>query len=263
MEVADQTSNLIQSQYTDTRLTSPSADPITLGAWQGSHWSANVEVTGMARPRKKKPPKTRRKRDSNPGSSALEAGALTTRPTRRWELGKGTNWEQPRRGGRTRRHVVARDGSAHPVMFGRTSHHSNIPLWGGGKNGATDTRLALPSDSLHLQKQLFCEPDSRADMCRPGTAGGRDPSDVPHSLPLWENKCGTAVRGTTRQPGCVTGPAGRVTSHRGQGWSAGVTNLITDTLFGPHYLGLGATPPHRSWRGQGAARTAQGSVRQN
>ena len=28
--------------------------------------------------------KTRRKRDSNPGSSALEAGALTTWPTRQW-----------------------------------------------------------------------------------------------------------------------------------------------------------------------------------
>ena len=34
----------------------------------------------MTRPRKK----SRRKRDSNPGSSALEADALTTRPTRRF-----------------------------------------------------------------------------------------------------------------------------------------------------------------------------------
>ena len=40
-EVADQTFYLTQSQYTDTGLTSPSADPITPGAWQGSHWSAN------------------------------------------------------------------------------------------------------------------------------------------------------------------------------------------------------------------------------
>ena len=31
----------IQSHYTDTGPTSPSADPITLGVWQGSHWSAN------------------------------------------------------------------------------------------------------------------------------------------------------------------------------------------------------------------------------
>ena len=29
-----------------------STDPITPGAWQGSHWSANFEVTGMTRPRK-------------------------------------------------------------------------------------------------------------------------------------------------------------------------------------------------------------------
>ena len=41
IEVADPTFYLTQSQYTDTGLTSPSADPITPGAWQGSHWSAN------------------------------------------------------------------------------------------------------------------------------------------------------------------------------------------------------------------------------
>ena len=40
--VADQTFHFTQSQYTDTGPTSPSADPITPGAWQGSHWSANV-----------------------------------------------------------------------------------------------------------------------------------------------------------------------------------------------------------------------------
>ena len=38
MEVAYQTFYLTQSQYTDT---SPSTDPITPGAWQGSHWSAS------------------------------------------------------------------------------------------------------------------------------------------------------------------------------------------------------------------------------
>ena len=53
IEVADQTFHLTQSQYTDTRPTSPSADPITSGAWQGSHWSAKFYVTGMTRPRKK------------------------------------------------------------------------------------------------------------------------------------------------------------------------------------------------------------------
>ena len=72
IEAADQTFYLTQSQYTDTGPTSPSADPITPGAWQGSHWSANFLVTGMTRPRKK----SRRKRCSNPGSSALEADAL-------------------------------------------------------------------------------------------------------------------------------------------------------------------------------------------
>ena len=41
IEVADQTFYLTQSQYTDTGPTSPSADPISPGAWQGSHWSAN------------------------------------------------------------------------------------------------------------------------------------------------------------------------------------------------------------------------------
>ena len=40
-EAADQTFHLTQSHYTDTGPTSPSADPITPGAWQGSHWSAN------------------------------------------------------------------------------------------------------------------------------------------------------------------------------------------------------------------------------
>ena len=61
--------------------TSPSADPKTPGAWQGSHWYANFEVTGMILPGKKSP---RSKRESNPGPSALEADALTTRPTRRY-----------------------------------------------------------------------------------------------------------------------------------------------------------------------------------
>ena len=41
IEVTDPTFYLTQSQHTDTGPTSPSADPITPGAWQGSHWSAN------------------------------------------------------------------------------------------------------------------------------------------------------------------------------------------------------------------------------
>ena len=61
IETAHQTFYLTQSQYTDTAPTSPSADPITPGAWQGSHWRANFEVTGMTRPRK------------NPVSSGIRA----------------------------------------------------------------------------------------------------------------------------------------------------------------------------------------------
>ena len=67
IEVAGPTFYLTQSQYTDTGPTSPSADPITPGAWQGSHWSANFEVTGMTRPRK------------NPGASGIRGGF------RRWQ----------------------------------------------------------------------------------------------------------------------------------------------------------------------------------
>ena len=52
IEAADPTFYLAQSQYADTRPTSPSADPIAPGAWKGSHWSANFEVTGMTRPTK-------------------------------------------------------------------------------------------------------------------------------------------------------------------------------------------------------------------
>ena len=51
IEVAEQTFYLTQS-HTDTGPTSPSADPIMAGAWQGSHWSANFEATGMTRPGK-------------------------------------------------------------------------------------------------------------------------------------------------------------------------------------------------------------------
>ena len=72
IEVADQAFYLTQSQYTDTGPTSPSADPVTPGAWQGSHWSANF----LNHWDDSAPKKSRRKRDSNPGSSALEADAL-------------------------------------------------------------------------------------------------------------------------------------------------------------------------------------------
>ena len=68
-EVADPTIYLTQSQYTDTRPTSPSADPTMPGAWQGSHWSANFEVTGMTWPRK------------NPSASGIRTRDL---PLSRW-----------------------------------------------------------------------------------------------------------------------------------------------------------------------------------
>ena len=78
LEAVDQTFHLTLSQYSHTGPTSPSADSITPGAWQGS--------TGV--PMCKSPiwldqQKSWRKQESNPGSAALEADALTTRPTRR------------------------------------------------------------------------------------------------------------------------------------------------------------------------------------
>ena len=74
IEAADPTFRLTQSQYTDTRPTSPSADPVTPGAWQGSHWSANFEVTGMTRPRK------------NPGASGIRTRDLPlSRRTQAWK----------------------------------------------------------------------------------------------------------------------------------------------------------------------------------
>ena len=44
---------LTQSQQANTWPTSPSADPTTPGAWPGSHWSTNVQVTGMTQPGKR------------------------------------------------------------------------------------------------------------------------------------------------------------------------------------------------------------------
>ena len=51
LEAADPTFHMTRAQYTDTGPTGRSVDPITPGAWQGSHWSANFQVTGMTRPR--------------------------------------------------------------------------------------------------------------------------------------------------------------------------------------------------------------------
>ena len=78
IEVADPTFHLTQSQYTDTGPTSPSADPIMPGVWQGSHWSANFKVTGMTQPRKNPA-----QAGFEPGIFRSRGGRLTTRPTRR------------------------------------------------------------------------------------------------------------------------------------------------------------------------------------
>ena len=75
-EVADQTCHLIQSQYTDTRPTSPNADRISPGVQQGSHRRTNLN--SMTRPGIIPTAKARIK----PKSSPLGADALSTRPTR-------------------------------------------------------------------------------------------------------------------------------------------------------------------------------------
>ena len=88
MEVADRTFHLTQSQYTDTGPTTPSADPITPGAWQGSHWSASF----LSHWYDSTPEKSRHKRDSNPGSSALEADALPPGQRGGPLMGSGGRW---------------------------------------------------------------------------------------------------------------------------------------------------------------------------
>ena len=93
-EVVAQIFYLTQSQYTGTGPTSPSADLITAGAWQGSHWSAHFYVTGMTG---QKSPCCERK--SNPGSSALGADALIIRPTRRSKWGARERKRERERGG--------------------------------------------------------------------------------------------------------------------------------------------------------------------
>ena len=78
IEAAEQTFHLIQSQYTDTRPTTPSTDPMMPGTWQGSP----LECQFLSHWYDLSPEKSSRKLDSNLGSSAPEADALTTRPAR-------------------------------------------------------------------------------------------------------------------------------------------------------------------------------------
>ena len=78
IEAADQTFYLTQSQYTDTKPISPSADPLSPDAWQGSHWSFFFFFTGMTGPGKIPSGKAGIK----PRSAAHKAVALSARPTR-------------------------------------------------------------------------------------------------------------------------------------------------------------------------------------
>ena len=77
IEVTDQTFYLTQSQFTDTGPTGPSDDRVTPGACQDSHQRGQFLSHWYDSTRE-------RKRESNPGSSALEADTLTTRPKRRY-----------------------------------------------------------------------------------------------------------------------------------------------------------------------------------
>ena len=76
IDVEDQSLHFTQSQYTDTGLTSPSADPIKPGTWQDSHRSTNFEVTNMTQPGKR----SMGKAGIDPGPATLEAD-ITARPT--------------------------------------------------------------------------------------------------------------------------------------------------------------------------------------
>ena len=62
IEAVDVTCYLVQSQYTDMGLISPSVDPVTPDAWQGSHWSTNFKLLND---NLEKDPQ--QKQESNPG----------------------------------------------------------------------------------------------------------------------------------------------------------------------------------------------------
>ena len=104
-EVTDQTFHLSQSQYTETGPISPSADLIMPGAWQGSHWSANFEVTGMTRPRK------------NPGASGIRTRDLAL--SRRTPYHKANEAVPPRVSGQVP--LLLQSHSSH-------HHHHHLPV---------------------------------------------------------------------------------------------------------------------------------------
>ena len=55
-EAEDQTCNLTQSQYTETRSTSPDTDPTTSGVWRGSsNYSTQFYSNARSQPESKRP----------------------------------------------------------------------------------------------------------------------------------------------------------------------------------------------------------------
>ena len=119
--VADQTFHLTQSQYTDTGPTSPSTDPIPPSAWQCSHWSANF----LSHWCDSTTEKSRRKRDSKPGSSALVVDALTTRPTRRCQA---VSWQGAPFPGHARNCTQARESLSSPFPPPLPSVTNALPI---------------------------------------------------------------------------------------------------------------------------------------
>ena len=129
IENVGQTLCLAQPQYTDIGPTSPSAGPITPGGWQGSHWSINFEVTGIARSGKKD---ARRKRDSNPGLPL----------SRRTPLPIGQRGD-----GLRRRHIIKNGTVIAPYI--REGFHFLIPIM--------PTAIAdLPAGDYYFLLVLFC-----------------------------------------------------------------------------------------------------------
>ena len=100
-EVADQTCYLTKSHYTDTKPTSPSPDPITLGVWQDSHGSSNLYVTSWIghTPRKPASNITRQALDWNPqGKRKVGRPKQTWRRSTDAEIkAAGTTWAELRR----------------------------------------------------------------------------------------------------------------------------------------------------------------------
>ena len=149
IEVANQTFHLTRSQFTDTWQTSPSANPIMPGAWQSSHWGANF----LSHWYDSTPKKSRRNRDSNPGSSSLEVEALP--------LGQ--------RGGQRDRQTGRQiDGRTGRQAYGQTSRQwgrDKKREWTGGMLTSSSMwwfrwldPLSRECRILGCQEQILCRP---------------------------------------------------------------------------------------------------------